>query len=181
MIRNKWLVIDIMKFEELELWDHIPGYDKYKVSSKGRVFNANSNKFRKPSLDKHGYYFVTLSKYGNVKTHFVHQLMVRTFYFMDDYEKEIHIDHADRVKTNNSLLNLRFCSIAENQRNKDIQRNNTSGYKGVSWDKARQKWLAKIKINGKTKNLGRFVTKEEAYEAYKEASKEHHGDFGYTP
>jgi transcriptional regulator with XRE-family HTH domain len=39
---------------------------------------------------------------------------------------------------------------------------NTSGIKGVSWDKSRQKWKASKKINGKTVNFGRFATKEEA-------------------
>lgn len=39
---------------------------------------------------------------------------------------------------------------------------NTSGIKGVSWDRSRNKWLAFKRANGKTKNLGRFNTKEEA-------------------
>lgn len=46
-----------------------------------------------------------------------------------------------------------------------IALNNTSGYKGVAWDKSRNKWVAYIKLNGKTKNLGRFSTKEEAIAA----------------
>lgn len=43
--------------------------------------------------------------------------------------------------------------------------NNSSGIKGVSWDKTRNKWKAFVRINGKTKNLGRFLSKEEAYAA----------------
>jgi len=41
---------------------------------------------------------------------------------------------------------------------------NTSGVKGVSWDKSRDKWKAYTKVSGKTKNLGRYSTKEEAEE-----------------
>lgn len=51
--------------------------------------------------------------------------------------------------------------------------NNTSGYTGVSWSKARKKWEAHISLFGesKRKNLGYFTTYEQAYETYQEARK----------
>ena len=51
---------------------------------------------------------------------------------------------------------------------------NSSGFRGVSWEKKRQKWHAQIKLNGKTKHLGRFNTAEQAYNAYLKAKKELH-------
>ena len=42
----------------------------------------------------------------------------------------------------------------------------TSKYKGVSWNKNRNKWRSQIEINGKKKHLGYFTSEEEAYEAY---------------
>ena len=49
--------------------------------------------------------------------------------------------------------------------NKTINSNNTSGFRGVSWDKSRKKWRAYIKLKYKTRFLGRFNTFEEAVEA----------------
>ena len=52
-----------------------------------------------------------------------------------------------------------------------IPKNNTSGYKGVIWDKNRQKWVAQIVFKGKTYHLGRYYKKEDAISARKEAEK----------
>ena len=48
----------------------------------------------------------------------------------------------------------------------------TSKYKGVSWEKNRNKWRTQIKINGKNKNLGYFISEEQAHEIYQNALKE---------
>ena len=65
---------------------------------------------------------------------------------------------------NNRFPNLRLTTESGNNRNRGINRNNTSGYVGVSYDKGRDKWEAHIKIDGKKKHLGRHDTKEEAYQ-----------------
>ena len=108
-------------------------------------------------------------------------MVALTFYFVEDGDETKAIDHIDRDKTNNNLLNLRFCTPAQNQYNTGLRKNNTSGCKGIDWKKRQQKWLARITLNGERKSLGYFNTKEEAYEAYKQASKELHGEFSYTP
>ena len=56
-------------------------------------------------------------------------------------------------------------------------KNNTSGYKGVSWDKERQKWAAQIVFQGKTYNLGRYYKKEDAISAREEAEEKLFGEF----
>ena len=87
------------------------------------------------------------------------------------------IDHKDRVVSNNQLENLRLCTLSQNQWNRLKQKNNTSGYKGVSWHKQGKKWRAIIQIYYKYINLGLFPTKEEAASAYNEAAKKYHGEF----
>lgn len=87
------------------------------------------------------------------------------------------VDHIDGNKSNNQRANLRICTHAENSRYCKINRKNTSGYKGVCWDKARSKWVAQIKVNMKRKMLGRFETAELAYAAYCRAALEFHGEF----
>ena len=62
-------------------------------------------------------------------------------------------------------------------RNRKKQRNNTSEYTGVCFDKARGKWQAYIKVDGKKKSLGYFHTKEEAAAVYEEAAQKEFGEF----
>lgn len=89
----------------------------------------------------------------------------------------LQVDHADMNGLNNQRDNLRACTRSENQRNRSTDRNNTSGFKGVSWDKNRGKWRAYIRLNGKERHLGRFADAAEAYAARCAAAVELHGEF----
>lgn len=66
------------------------------------------------------------------------------------------IDHIDHSRSNNNLKNLRMISSQDNHKNQSKHSNNTSGFNGVSWSKHKGKWLARIRVNGKTKQLGYF-------------------------
>lgn len=87
------------------------------------------------------------------------------------------VDHINRNKLDNRRSNLRLATRCGNQRNRSAGSNNKSGYKGVSWDQTREKWHASIKVDGKTKNLGRFTNILEAVKAYNNASLQYHGEF----
>lgn len=90
------------------------------------------------------------------------------------------LDHIDGNRANNRIENLREASRTDNNRNVLRQRNNTSGYKGVSFMRRDSVWVAQITVNRKNYFLGRFATPEEAHAAYCKAAKEHHGDFANT-
>lgn len=79
------------------------------------------------------------------------------------------VDHINRDKLDNRRDNLRIVSHSQNHLNSGLFKHNTSGYKGVTWDKERGKWKAQIKWNGKNKNLGLFLLPEHASAAYQEA------------
>lgn len=87
------------------------------------------------------------------------------------------VDHIDGNGLNNTRENLRIATRTQNNANRGAPHNNTTGYKGVSYDKARGKYLAKITVNKKQIQLGRHATAELAYAAYLEASKRLFGDF----
>lgn len=87
------------------------------------------------------------------------------------------VDHIDLDGLNNRRRNLRLATDATNGQNRGRNKNNASGYKGVSYDKRNGKWVAQIDANGKHYPLGRFDTAEQAYEAYCAAAKELHGAF----
>ena len=71
------------------------------------------------------------------------------------------IDHIDRNPLNNCRTNLRFVTWREQTINRGMRRDNTSGVKGVCWDKHVNKWRAVI--DGKS--VGRYETFEKACEA----------------
>lgn len=71
---------------------------------------------------------------------------------------------------------IRLCSKCHRQYDKSPKgffRNNTSGYKGVSWHKINKKWISGITINYKRIHLGYFEDKKEAVIAYKQAEKKY--------
>ena len=82
---------------------------------------------------------------------------------------EDQIDHINHNPDDNRIENLREVSNQENQRNRRLSRNNTSGRVGVHWHKMEEKWRASIKSNGKNIFLGRFKEKEDAIKAREEA------------
>jgi len=87
------------------------------------------------------------------------------------------IDHINHDTLDNRKAELRLCTQNQNQHNRSAQANNTSGYKGVFWHKASQKWQAQIQLNGKRKSLGCYAAPEAAHQAYCKAALELHGEF----
>ena len=87
------------------------------------------------------------------------------------------VDHKNHAGTDNSLGNLRPATEAQNMKNRKLNRNSTSGYKGVTWNKKDQRWWARIMVSGKSKFLGRFNDPETAHAAYCAAADALHGEF----
>lgn len=80
------------------------------------------------------------------------------------------VDHINHVRNDNRLVNLRFVTRRENQRNQSLSSKNTSGVTGVCFLKARKKYMAQIRVDGENIFLGRFETLEEAAAARAEAN-----------
>jgi hypothetical protein len=76
------------------------------------------------------------------------------------------IDHIDRDRANNKIINLRACTIQENCFNTDA--------KGYIYRKSRNKFHATIMIDGKSKHVGMFDNEDDAHKAYLEAKLKYH-------
>lgn len=86
-------------------------------------------------------------------------------------------DHKNGDTLNHQRSNLRLATHAQNCANKGLSKNNTSGFKGVSFIKREQKWAAQIKVDYKNKFLGYFKSPQEAAAAYNIAALKHFGEF----
>lgn len=89
-------------------------------------------------------------------------------------------DHVNLNPLDNRRCNLRIATRFENNQNRRMRSDNTSGYKGVSFLKScrdGRPWLSQIQANGTIFNLGRFSTAQEGHAAYCEAAERLHGEF----
>ena len=91
--------------------------------------------------------------------------------------KELQVDHINHDTLDNRRCNLRVVTPQQNAMNKEVYKNNQSGYTGCHFYKPTQKWMAYIKGGGKRKHLGYFETLPEAYTAYIRAAKALHGEY----
>lgn len=83
------------------------------------------------------------------------------------------VDHKNGNGLDNRKCNLRIATSSQNKANTKIRRDNTSGFKGVIWHKASNKWMARVA----DKYLGLFRSKYEAAKAYNQKAKEMFGEF----
>ena len=92
----------------------------------------------------------------------------------------LYVDHINGNSLDNRRDNLRACSSSENLANTRVSKANSSGFKGVYYSKARAKWIAQKRIDGRTFNLGGFDTAQQAALAYDEAAVAAFGQFALT-
>jgi hypothetical protein len=120
--------------------------------------------------DSHGYIVITIG--GRLyKAHRLAWLLVHGSW------PSKHLDHANGNRSDNRIANLREADRWQNCANSRTMKRNTSGFKGVYFNKRTQRWMARISANGKRLFLGLFPTPETAYRAYCEAAIRYHGDF----
>lgn len=114
------------------------------------------------------------------------QILVRTrlylahrlaFLWMTGRWPAAEIDHADNNPANNAWSNLREASRSQNAMNYRRRTDNTSGYKGVQWEKRRQYWYFVVETNGRREIFPNYATAEEAHAARLQVIRRLHGAF----
>ena len=98
------------------------------------------------------------------------------FYYNQD-PGGMQIDHIDKNKSNNKIINLRLASHRKNGANSGPRKNNKLGARGVHYKNG--KFMAAIEINGKNFYLGTYDTIEEASNVYWAAAEELYGEFAH--
>ena len=92
----------------------------------------------------------------------------------------LYVDHINGQGTDNRQKNLRLATSMQNAWNRDRNKNNTTGYKGVTFEKGRNKFRAQITVHGKSINLGRYDKPIDAALVYDQAVRQFHGQYGCT-
>ncbi len=87
------------------------------------------------------------------------------------------VDHINGDRTDNRRCNLRLCTNKENVRNARVASHNTTGYKGVSYNKRRKKYESRITVDGRQLFLGYFINPIEAALAYDRAALRYLGEY----
>lgn len=127
-----------------------------------------------PGRRSHGPYVVSVKYHGGRKgrreTIWMHQLITGW----------PRVDHQDGNGLNNQRYNLRPATKSQNGANARKNLGKSSRYKGVTWDRRRSSWAAKIMVNRQVRTLGRFANEEDAALAYDTAAREAFGEFART-
>ena len=113
----------------MEEYRIINGFDNYEVSNLGNVKNKTSGRVLRQGYNHDGYPHVNLNK----RTKTIHRLVALAF-IENPLSKPL-VDHINNVRDDNRVCNLRWATNPNNGGNQKLSKNNTSGYKGVGYDK----------------------------------------------
>lgn len=122
------------------------------------------------TIMKNGYSYICINK-SSFRAHRLAWLYVFGMW------PEQHIDHINGDKSDNRIENLREVSNSENMMNQGISVRNKSGHLGITWSESRKRWCVGLKVDGKSKNVGRFLSLFDAISARDRA----YAEFGFHP
>lgn len=85
------------------------------------------------------------------------------------------LDHINRDRADNRVCNLRIAynNASDNNQNRAVGKNNTSGYKGVIWNPKNSRWIVRLKHKGRSMYFGSYLDIKDAIAARKRAEAEH--------
>ena len=142
----------------------------YSIERNCKIWNTRFSGKPAGRLNDFGYIIITIHerKYSS------HKL---AYTYMTGKQVKEEIDHKNGKTNDNRWINLRPATSTQQKRNSKVSSRNTSGYRGVSLSKQKNKWRARGVINRKEIHLGFFDTPEEASKAYLKWAKQAFGKF----
>jgi hypothetical protein len=172
------LAINVPWFIAAQIWTYDPvtgvvGYTKKWATKDDGTPRAISTK-----PNKHGYVLLTVPRAAredvggsSVSAHRIAFLLAHGWLPEE-------VDHENNVRSDNRLLNLRAATKRSNNHNRLLDRDNTSGFKGVH--RFRGRWMARIRDDNQSIYLGMHDKPEDAAQAYDAAAVSLFGKFART-
>jgi hypothetical protein len=155
---NKKLLHELFEYRDGKIyWKVYKAKNRIKPGGKAGYFNSRG----------YGQIAIDGKKYG------IHRIIFMMFNGCMPNE----IDHIDGNPSNNLIENLREATHQQNQYNLKINKRNTSGIKGVYFDKQRNQWVVRFNIEKKSKYFGRFFNKKVARFVAETMRHKYHGNF----
>ena len=152
LTRNKYALVDDNLFDYLNQWK----------------WYAKSSKW--------GYYAVREQHIsGSGKKEIKERIRMHRLIMNPPKNKQI--DHINHNGLDNRKENLRIVTNSQNAMNCRNRSDNTSGYKGITWDKSKNKWQAQIIVNQKNIHLGRYSNIQGAWLARRWGERLYHGEY----
>lgn len=134
-------------------------------------------------LSQYKWYYMSRGKHSNSPGYAARHSSKKTIYMhlaIMNAPNGIEVDHRFGDSLDNQKENLRFCTDAENSKNKHKRTESQSKYKGLCRPKNRNKWQVQVYVNGKKHHVGMFDDEIEAAKAYDAAARQYYGEFAAT-
>lgn len=166
--RKNWPALTLDRLKELLSYDPSTGEWIWNVARGSAIKGAPCN-----LIGSVGYVVITVDGKGWTG----HRL---AWFYQTGEVPTCEIDHINGNRADNRFSNLRKATSSQNKCNTGMRPCNTSGFKGVSFNKGAKKWTAKCRHNGKQFHIGYFETAEAASDAYCAFAKRVHGEFFFS-
>jgi hypothetical protein len=157
--RDDYILITQERIKEMFTY-HEDGTLSYNKNGKKVVYTLKSDS---------GYAFVSIDR----KPRRLHRII---FLYHHGYFPEC-VDHINGIRHDNRIENLRAASKEQNCLNRARSKNNSSGFKNVSWSKPMNKWMVQMTVNKKYQNIGYYEDVEFADLVAQEARNLYHGAY----
>jgi len=158
----------IKRMNKIDSYNHIfhirmkdiVGYEGlYGIEEDGRVWSYGSNKYLKATVSNHGYFRIGLVKDNITKKYLIHRLIAIAY--IPNPDNKPFIDHINRNRVDNTIENLRWVDMIENNQNLSYRNDNVLNEHHIVYETNRKRFRFRVERNHKYHNRY-FITLQEA-------------------